>query len=179
MSFKFPDLAARLKAARQQIGEEMIVAIQTNRGMLFDAEGAYNGHVAWDPLVLRSGQILKKRGVLSKSIAPVNSGGAAGPGGIARMSDDGLVTVGTAVAYAAMMNWGTTRMPDGIMRPTHAKALRIPVPNGVVNKRTGKKENFIFRKWVRIPARRFDTITAEDKAEFAAALQAVVAEVMR
>lgn len=194
---KFPNLAARLKAATKQIGDEMIVAIQTNRGMLFDAEGAYNGHAAWDPLVLRSGQVLANRGVLKKSIAPGNGNGQAGPGGIAKMSDDGLVTVGTDLAYARLMNFGTTKMPDGIMRPTHAKALRIPIPGGKAatdtakelraakgtrqgtNPRTGKSEAFIFRKWVRIPERRFDTITAQDQAEFAAALGAVVAEVMR
>lgn len=209
-TFHFPDLAARLKAARLRIGQEMIVAMQTNRGMLFDNEGRYNGHEAWDGLVLRSGQVLARRGTLKQSLAPGGGTGQAGPGGIAKMSDDGLVTIGSSLGYAPLMNWGTTKMPDGIMRPVHAKALRIPVPGGmqasdraktlrtgtarddagnkygvggprtakIKNADTGKTEHFIFRKWVKIPARRFDTITPQDQAEFAAALKSVITDVL-
>jgi phage gpG-like protein len=201
--FTFPDLASALRHAERRISEEMIVAMQTNRGLLFDNQGAYNGHPAWDPLMLRSGQILANRGVLKKSIAPGTGSGQPGPGGIATMAD-GVVTIGTAVASAALMNYGTTQMPDGVMRPVKAKALMIPIPGGAkateaaktlrrgrdengertekakkIKTKDGRTQHVIFRKWVRIPARPFNTITSADRAEFAAALQAVMDEVMR
>lgn len=39
-------------------------------------------------------------------------------------------------------------------------------------------DNFIFRKWVRIPARPFDTWTAQDEAEFSVALRNILVEVL-
>lgn len=183
-TFTFPDLLEKVRANEKRIGEEVIVAMQTNRGMLFDAEGNYNGHEAWAKPRLREGQALANRGVLKKSLAPGTDSGNAGPGGIATI-DGQKVTIGTDVAYAAMMNFGTTRMPDGIMRPVRAKALRIPLPSGKKATAGAKKlrktsdEGFIYRKWVRIPERRFDTITQADRDEFDAAFAAAIAEVLR
>lgn len=199
VSMSFPKLSQRLTAARDAIAAELIVAIQTNRGMLFDAEGGYNGHAPWDPLVLRTGQILAQRGVLKKSIAPSGSSGKPGPGGYVSMDGRGVVTVGTAVAYAALMNFGTVNMPGGVMRPVRAKVLRIPLPKGEsandaaedikvgqrrkkikAGEKLGRKdEYFIYRKWVKIPARRFDTITEQDAAEFAEAARNAIVEALR
>ncbi len=182
--FTFPDLVTKVRANERRIGEEIIVAMQTNRGMLFDAEGNYNGHEAWAKPMLREGQALAARGVLKKSLAPGTTNGNAGPGGIAQI-DGQKYTIGTDVAYAAMMNFGTTKMPDGIMRPVRAKALRIPLPSGkkatkaAKTLRKGSDEGFIYRKWVRIPERRFDVITQQDREEFDAAFAAAVAEVLR
>ena len=182
--FTFPDLAEKLRAHRHRIDAEMIVAMQTNRGMLFDNEGAYNGHAKWDSPMLRSGQAGKQRGTLSKSLAPGTPSGEAGPEGIVRV-DGSTYTIGTNVAYAAMFNWGTTKMPDGIMRPVRAKALRIPLPSGKKATPVAKalrksgSDGFIFRKWVKIPPRRFDDITDQDAAQFQAAFTAIIAEVMR
>lgn len=197
---KFPKLSQRLLEHQEQIKAEIVVAIQTNRGMLFDAEGSYNGHEPWDPLVLRTGQILARRGVLKKSIAPSSSSGKPGPGGYVSMDGKGVITVGTEVAYAAMMNFGTTKMPGGVLRPVRAKALAIPLPEGKwandaareLRKTEGKKrvnntgklatssvQNVIFRKWVKIPARRFDTITDQDAAEFAEAARNAIVEALR
>lgn len=196
---EFPDLAAKLTKAREAIQREMIVAVQTNRGMLFDNEGAYNGHEPWDTLSLRTGQILAQRGILKKSLAPMSANGQAGPGGYVNMDGQGVIRLGTNVAYAAMMNWGTTNMPGGVLRPTHAKALRIPLPKGKAasdkaedikvgqrrakikkGQKLGRKDEYvIFAKWVKIPARRFDTLTAEDEREFAEATTAAIAEALR
>ena len=188
ISMSFPNLAAKLMNARTAIQTEMVVAMQFNRGMLFDSEGAYNGHTPWDPLILRSGQIMAQRGVLKKSIAPMT--GEAGPGGYVRMDSEGTIAMGTNVAYAALMNYGTKRMPGGVLRPVHAKALRIPIPAGksatVAAKgirrmlvKKGKDPNFIFVQWVRIPERRFDTISAQDKRDFIAAAKAAIAEALK
>lgn len=191
---KFPKLSQRLLEHQEQITREIVVAIQTNRGMLFDAEGAYNEHKPWAPLVLRTGQVLARRGVLKKSLAPGGGTGQAGPGGYVDMDGQGVVTVGTNVAYAAMMNFGTTKMPGGVLRPVRAKALAIPLPDGKwasdVTKAlrkgavkrvgpSGKNERVIFRKWVKIPARRFDTITARDKDEFAEVARNAIVEALR
>ncbi len=185
--FTVPDLLAKLHEHEQRIGQEVIVAMQTNRGMLFDAEGAYNGHDKWESLTLRAGQILANRGVLKKSLAPGTPSGEPGAGGVARIAGN-VMTIGTNVAYAGLMNWGTTQMPDGVMRPTHAKALRIPIPGGKKATETAKglrkKSNktkdpgFMFVKYVKIPARRFDTITEQDQNDFQGAYAAAIAQVL-
>lgn len=195
ISLKFPDLAGKLTANMDQIQNEIVAAIQFNRGMLFDSEGAYNGHKPWAQLELRTGQALSRRGVLRKSLSPGGAPGKPGPGGYVDMDSQGVVTVGTSVAYAAMMNFGTTNLPGGVLRPVRAKALAIPLPEGKwatdvtkalrkgatkrMNERTGKNEKVIFRKWVKIPARRFDTITSQDTDEFAAAAKAAIVEALK
>lgn len=129
ISFKFPDWAGKLKAHEAELNLFQAALIQTNRGMLFDAEGAYNNHDKWAPLKFRNGQILSRRGTLRKSIAPYNPSGDPGPDGIVRFSGD-MIVVGTKLLYASMMNDGTTKLPGGILRPRNAKALRIPLPSG-------------------------------------------------
>jgi phage gpG-like protein len=190
VQFTFPDLADRLQRGAQQVRQELAVAMQTNRGLLFDAEGAFNDHDPWAPLVFRSGQILAKRGVLKKSLQGSS-------GGYVQM-DDQTVTIGTNVAYAAMMNAGTAKMPGGVLRPVHAKALRIPLPKGMgandaaedikvgqrrkkikAGKKLGRKDDYaIFVKYVKIPARPFDNITDADARDFAAAAEAAIAELL-
>ncbi len=193
LTLNFPDLAGKMQAAADKVRQELVVAMQTNRGMLFDSEGAYNGHAPWKGLLLRAGQILANRGVLKKSLAPGNTNGQAGDGGYVR-ADAQVVTIGTDVAYASLMNWGTTRMPGGVMRPTNAKALRIPLPEGKkatetakeigkgrkrsTDARTGKDQKYMFVKSVKIPARRFDDITPQDAREFRDALEAALAEAL-
>jgi phage gpG-like protein len=171
IKFEFPDLKRKVQVARREIELVIAATLQTNRGMLFDNEGAYNGHQRWAPLVFRSGQILSKRGTLRKSIAPSGAVGVAGPGGIVEIMPD-IISVGTSLAYAAMMNFGTTRLPGGVLKPVRAKALKIPVPLSV------SKEGFIFRKSVKIPERRFDILNDIDKAEIEETLNAKIAEVL-
>lgn len=166
--FDFPDLGAKLKLAEGQIRGEIAVAMQTNRGMLFSSEGSYNGHSPWAPLLHRAGQILADRGVLKKSLAPAGSPGSAGPGGYVRTDDGGSVVIGTNVAYAKMMNFGTGGLPDGVLRPKNKKFLRF--------KSFGR---YVFARSVKIPARRFDQINEQDTREIEAAMQAAIIEAFR
>ena len=94
--------------------------------------------------------------------------------------------------YARMMNDGTTKLPGGVLRPRTAKALKIPLPSGkgategakslrkgaTTIEDGGKKEKYIFRKSVKIPARPFDDWTIEDEQEMQAALATKIAEVL-
>jgi phage gpG-like protein len=137
VDFKFPPWAADLEKHYQQVMLGVAATIQTNRGMLFDQEGAYNGHKRWEPLKFRAGQILSDTGTLRRSISPQIPNGRAGPGGIVKISGD-VVTVGTTIKYAAIHNYG------GVIRPKKAKALSWTV---------GKHR--VFAKKVEIPARPF------------------------
>ncbi len=184
---KFPDLAGKLLKADQELKLFVAAMMQTNRGMLFDREGAYNGHKKWAPLVFRQGQILSNRGVLRQSLAPSSPTGRPGPDGIVEFGN-GVVTIGTNLVYARLMNDGTVNMPGGVLRPVNAKALKIPVPGGkgatdvaksLRKGASGKgKDKFIFRKSVKIPARNFDDWTKEDELELAQAYMNKVAEVL-
>jgi len=123
--------------------------LQTQRAMIFDSEGNYNGRPGWEPLKCRDGQPLKDRGTLSQSIGPANDGITPGraTGSIVRLAM-GMVTIGTNIAYAEVQDQGA------IIVPVKAKALRF--------KCHGK---FIFRKKVTIPPRPFGNFTSEDISE--------------
>lgn len=157
----FPDWEAKIRAAIPEIELFIAANIQFNRGQLFDNEGAYNGHSKWQELSFRNGQILKMRGTLSKSMGPVKDpqGGAVrSPNGILNIERDSI-TIGTTLAYAAMMNNGTAGLPGGVLRPTKAKALKIPLPSGqkagsgaqsihraALQRRIDKMEAILFKK---------------------------------
>lgn len=168
---EFPNLHERLKRAMPEIKLFVAAQMQFNRGMLFMNSGAYNGHQKWAPLKLRSGQPLKDRGTLSQSLGPISNPKAKGPtrtaGGIVKLSGD-TVSIGTNLHYAWLMNWGTTKMPNGKLTAKKKQALKIPVDNG-----------FIFRKSVKIPARRFDNWTREDEKDIRDAIAMKVAQVMK
>lgn len=129
IQFKFPDWEKKVTRALPEIKLFIAATMQTNRGLLFDAEGAVNGHEHWAPLKFRSGQILSLRGKLRKSMAPTKSDGKPGPDGIVRFSGD-VITIGTKLGYARMMNDGTAKLPGGVLKAKNGKALRIPVPQG-------------------------------------------------
>lgn len=195
--FKMPKLAAKLLANRGIVDREVIIAVQTNRGRLFSAGGDFNGHQKWKADIFRAGQPLMNRRTLAKSLGPNGKSGNAGAGGFVKhpgMTKVGDVIVGTKLAYARMMNDGTTKMPGGVLR-AHSGVLAIPLPAGkkatdvakqlrktartVKNPRTDKNEKVIFRKSVKIPARPFDTVTSADAKDFRQAAQAGVARVLR
>jgi len=197
IDFKFPDLYGVFKAAEEEINLFIAAQIQTNRGMLFDQEGQFNGHDKWAPLRLRVGQALSDRGVLRKSIAPANPTGTPGPEGYVRFSSD-VIIVGSQLIYASMMNDGTTKMPGGVLRPKNAKALKIPLPAGKnatdyakALRKTAKtvsyeaadgvmkKQKVIFRKFVRIPARNFTDWNEQDASELNEALSVKLVEIMK
>lgn len=192
LKIKCPNLKKKLEAKIPKLNLFIAAQMQTNRGLLFDAEGARNGNPKWKGLAFRNGMILSKRGVLRKSIAPYQADGKPGVGGIVRVSGE-TITIGTNLYYAAMMNYGTTKLPGGVLRPKNAKALMIPLPSGKtaqesvktvsgkkrVEKKDGKgKQNVIFRKSVKIPARPFNNWTEGDEQELTIALRNKVVEVL-
>ena len=196
--FKFPKLAAKLLANRWTVDREIIVAVQTNRGQMFTHGGNMNGHKGWASLLLRSGQPLMNRRTLAKSIGPNGNSGKAGDGGFVKrpgVTKVGDIIVGTKLAYAHMMNDGTSKMPGGVLRAKGGGVLKIPLPAGkkatdlaktlretattVRNKRTDKNERVIFRKSVKIPPRDFESVTSADAKEFRAAAKAGVQAVLR
>ena len=195
LKFKFPNLGNVIREHRQEIDRFIAAQMQFNRGMLFDQEGAYNGHQKWDELKLRKGQILTKRGTLRKSIAPRSSNGQAGPGGIVKFSG-GIITIGSNLIYSSMMNWGTTKLPGGVLVPKNAKALMIPIPGGKsategaktlgksgkkIKRDVGGKQkstNVIFRQSVKIPARRYDEWNDKDQEELTIALRNKLVQVL-
>lgn len=128
VEFKFPDWFGKYKRKEKEIQMFIAAQIQTNRGMLFANEGAYNGHEPWAPLKFRNGQILSKSGALRKSFSPNGAKGKPGPNGIVQLGDK--VTVGTTLPYARLMNDGTAKMPGGVLKSPTGKALAIPLPPG-------------------------------------------------
>lgn len=163
IKFKFPKWEAKIAQNRERINLFLAAQMQTNRAMLFDAEGAYNGHKKWAPLKFRKGQILSKTGALRKSIGPVTDGVTPkhNAGSIVKISND-VVTIGSNLAYAKVQNDGAKIVP------VRAQALKIPTGNG----------KFIFRKSAIIPARQFNGLNKEDKSEFAEALSNFITELL-
>lgn len=181
----YPKLAERFKKHQAQIMLALAAAMQTNRAMMFDKDGADNGKAAWAPLKFRQGRPLQDTGTLRKSMAPNNDGIRPGQGtdGIVRVKGNEVV-IGTKIAYAGMMNDGTTKLPGGVLRPVNAQALKIPIPGGKkatdaakgLRKSEGK---FMFRKSVKIPARPMNEVTEQDAKEWSDTLAAYIAELMR
>lgn len=174
IGFQFPDWQKRLKRAEDRINRFIAAGIQTNRGMMFDAEGGFNGHDKWAPLKCRDGQILSKTGTLRKSISPSKAGkqlGVAGPDGFVQTTGNLIrktTVVGTRVAYAAMMNWGTTGLPGGVLRPKS--------DDGVLRFKCGNA--WVFAKEVTIPARHFDEWNEADAADLEAGLTELIAGIL-
>lgn len=174
---KFPDYKAQLKKNIVSVLNVAAATMQTNRGMIFKNEGGYNGHQRWKKPLLRAGAALQDRGGLKRSIAPPNNGlkPGKGPNGIVEIS--GLtVSVGTKWKQAAILNYG------GIIKPVHAKALKIPLPSGrnatsvartvksttiKTTREDGKvqKKKFMFLKKVVIPPRDYLSWNAQDQEE--------------
>lgn len=195
LEWKFPNLAEKLKRHMKEIHLGVAAAMQENRAELFYSEGKHNGRAGWRPLKFRDGMILQNRGNLRKSMTG-NSKGSAGGDGIVRYMGD-KVTIGSTLFYARLMNDGTTKMPGGVLRATRAKALKIPVNFQVVadiknkknkkmtnaaqiKKKMGKtgSGNYIFRKSVKIPARRFDDWNNKDQSEMEMTLKNLIVMVL-
>jgi len=171
IDLKITDYLAIFEDHKEDIMNLLAATMQTNRAMMFDKDGADNGKEEWAPLKWRSGRPLQHRGTLRKSFAPFNDGIKPGHGQdtIIHIAYP-MAVIGTKLAYAQLMNDGTTKMPGGVLRPVKAKALKIPAPNG--------EEGFIFRKSVKIPARPMDTITEEDNEEIAKTVENYITEIL-
>lgn len=172
---KFPKWMDKMRQNEARIGLFLAAQLQTNRALLFANEGSYNGHQKWAPLKCRQGQILSLSGALKNSIAPKGLGGRAGPGGFVQIGGTlktKYAKVGTQLKYAAMMNWGTTGLPGGVLKAKKGVFGRTKV----LSFKCGGK--WAFSHSVKIPARRFDTFTQEDKKEIAIAMTNLVAGIL-
>lgn len=167
IELQLPDLAKKFKGMQKDIMLVLAATMQTNRSMMFDKDGADNGKAKWAPIVLRSGRPLQDTGALRKSIAPQNDGIRPGHGkdGIVRINDREVV-IGTNLMKARLLNDGTAILPGGVLKPVRAQALKIPLEGG----------KFMFRKSVKIPARKMDEISDDDKQEWADTLANYIAE---
>lgn len=141
-----PDYLERFKRNFPRIVQAIAADIQTNRGLLFDNEGAYSGHSKWKDLAsglnrkvakngLQSRQILRKSGALKNSIGPQNPTGAPGPNGSVTYGGDyrqPIVKVGTSLKYAKILNdGGTIKHPgtkNGFGRGIKIKPHDIKIP---------------------------------------------------
>jgi phage gpG-like protein len=124
---KFPPWLLQIKQREDDIYLLIAATLQTNRGLMFDNLNA-GRPTPWVPLKLRDGQPLSKTGALRQSFAPQNDGEkpAKRDGTIVRYAD-GVVTVGTSLAYAPIHNHG------GVIRPVRHQFLWIPLPDGKAN----------------------------------------------
>lgn len=184
-SIRFPNLLARLVKNEDRIYKVMTASLQTNRAMMFDQEGAYNGHPKWAALKYRNGQILSKTGVLRKSIAPANASGNTPPNGyIARLGNlaNPEVRMGTVVKYAAVHNFGAN-----IKVPAHQRTITYKVGKrkskviSAVKGRSKANEGKIVTRqvWVKpyeinIPKRNFTDVNDQDTIEVGLALQNLI-----
>lgn len=196
IEFKFPKLAEALRAHATRIYLSVAASMQTNRGLLFDAEGGRNGQEKWAPLKFRNGQILSDTGNLRRSLSPpgISQGKPILQQGTVLSVAGGEVTIGSSLPYARLMNDGTTKMPGGeLPLPDGKKVHWIKLPAGknatpeAKNLRSGKTgapivkwkgETWLLAKHVRIPARPFDQIMPDDKAEFEETYVNTIAQVL-
>lgn len=165
------EMADKLKAALPGV---LAANLQTQRAMVFDTEGRYNGRPGWAPLKHRKGQILKDTGTLSKSMGPKPSGNKPGHavGSILRMSDN-VVTIGTDIAYAAIHNNGALIAPHEVMTWRSKKTGKFQK----FSKKRGKLEIHNVRGYW-IPARTFNDFTPQDAHEITTALEGYITSVL-
>lgn len=194
LKLTYPKLDEIMRQHEKQIVEVLAAAMQTNRAMMFDKDGADNGKKKWKDPVFRQGRPLQASGDLRRSMAPMNDGRKPGytPNGVLKLQGN-AVTIGSTLIYAKLMNDGTVNLPGGVLKPVNAMALKIPLPAGKsatdagkkaskgahnITDQFGNKERVLFRKSVRIPARRMNEITMADEKEWADTLANYIAEIL-
>jgi phage gpG-like protein len=159
LKVKVPKLKKTFQDQMPSIIASLAATVQTNRGMLFDKEGAHNGHERWKPLKYRRGKILQDTGNLRRSIAPRGGNGHAGPNGIVRV-DSRIVFLQTNVEYAGIHEDGSRlqgvvkgsgkhqRKPRNIpSRPFMQKAWNSQDQDEVVQTMTRKLEKLLQDGW--------------------------------
>jgi len=188
----FPKWIAQLGERESEIYMLIAATLQTNRALMFDSSNS--GRQTWAPPKLREGQPLSQRGPLRQSFAPSNDGKvpARHEDSIVRYGND-VVTIGTSVRYASILNTG------GVIRPRNFPVLWIPLPDGAKNSsnapsdltkeikggktgapivvgRNGK--TYLLAKKVTIPARPMDQWFPQDQEELEVTLSNKVAQVL-
>lgn len=165
IELNLPDWSAARERILSEVPGLIAATLQTQRGMIFDQSGAYNGRPAWPDLRCRNGMPLKDRGTLAQSIAPRNDGLRPGrsTGTILRTMGglDGITTVGSSLAYASVQNNGATIVP------VRARALRFKCHG-----------RWVFRKKVVIPPRPFADWTHQDQNELVTTVENYVKYVL-
>ena len=144
------DIYKRVYEHKADLMNLIAATLQTQRAMIFDKEGAYNGREKWKPsqrALKKGGMTLSKSGALRRSIAPRNNGIVPGKDrGTIIMIEGTKVSIGTTLAYAAIHNYGGTIKHPGT-RNGFGRGIRIR-PHNIV-----------------IPKRPFLDYTSEDKKE--------------
>lgn len=139
IDFEMPDYLRRFEREIGRVQIAIASDLQTNIGLRFDNEGAYNGHEKWKDLAsganrrrakngLQERQILRKTGALKNSMSPAMKDGTAGPGGYVRFQGDirSLVTsVGSGLKYARIHNEGGVIMHPGTQNG-FGRGIKIP-----------------------------------------------------
>lgn len=194
LKLTFPKLDEIFKLHEKDVMGVLAASMQTNRAMMFDKDGADNGKKKWKKPIFRNGRPLQNTGALRKSMAPTNNGKtpAHAANAILRLSGP-TVMIGTNLIYAKLMNDGTVNMPGGVLKAVNAQALKIPLPSGQsatpaakkarkgavnIKDEYGNKEKVMFRRSVKIPARKMDILTKADENEFSMTMANYIAEVL-
>lgn len=145
---KDPKLIRQIEA----IPREKAVAALVAQGI---AQNFTDGGPNWPALKFRQGQILKKTGLLFKSVTTPGA-----QGNVNRVTGS-VLTWGTELKYAKIHNEGgiiTAKNAKMLWIPISEKAARIgPLKNKADREKSGLKygKDFIFKKSVKIPKREF------------------------
>lgn len=169
VDIRMPDFDRKQMWMLRVVPMLIAASVQTQRGLIFQHEGQWNGRSKWAPLKFRDGQILKDTGTLSKSIAPKHSPDKPGrENGTILEAHNDIVSVGTDIAYAIIHEEGR------VYHGTPEMPLAFPAPIYKVSSKTGKKrksgEYWIFCQKIVIPARPFGDVTQMDADEIAQTL---------
>ena len=134
-------LSEALKRRWPDVVNAVAATVQTNRAMLFDREGAYNGHTKWAP-ISRPGRILQDTGRLRRSIVPGRQGsGKPGANGTV-LVDARIVRLETKVEYASVHENGSKKK-NIKKRPFMQNAWNAKDQNEVIEVVTKKVQRII------------------------------------
>ena len=169
VNIQLPDFDKKQMWMLRAVPLLIAASLQTQRGLIFQNEGQWNGREKWAPLKFRDGKILRDKGDLSKSIAPRHDDNKPGrsAGTILEAKGD-IVSVGTDIAYAIIHEEGK------VYHGTPEMPLAFPAPLYKISSKTGKQRKsgqyWIFCQKITIPARPFGNVTQMDADEIAQTL---------
>lgn len=173
IDFKMPDYLKQFQAQFPRIQVAIASDLQTNIGLRFDNEGAYNGHEKWKDLAtgdnkkrgrngLQKRQILRKSGALKNSMSPAGATGQPGPQGFVKFMGDMkalTVSVGSQLKYARIHNEGGVIMHPG---STNGFGRGIKIPPHKID----------------IPKRNFTDWNAKDQSNLEKTLKNTIQEIL-
>ena len=148
----------------EEIGNIILDSVEENfeEGGRYSSPGSWRGgSKKWEPLSPSTIKQRRKEGSWPGQILVRNSAGLAAS--ISVNAGREYVEVGTNKPYAAIHQFGGV-IPERIIKPQRAKALKIPVEKGYIFRKKTKIPE------VRIPARPFLVIQDEDIEEIREAI---------